>query len=249
MMAVLRGALFLAAAAYLAVMLFMYLQQRSLQYFPSRNGTTPEALGLTGVGTLLNLDYIVARATLPAHTAGLFAGVAVLAKATVIIPQAVAWVLQPRVATLEHEGHSASRLLGLGVSITIVTVAVTAGLTALVGRPLVELLFGHKFGDGAVYLAPVIATTGLTGLLLLMMNHQLARGVDGFAWVVAALGAVEAVLFAVFHRSVAQLLVVETAVGCAGLVVYELRYGRSDAGLSRSMRAMLRPAQPRTGAA
>ncbi|MFN8109084.1 MAG: hypothetical protein U0Y82_04460 [Thermoleophilia bacterium] len=88
----------------------------------------PLALGLTGVGTLLNLDYIVARATLPAHTAGLFAGVAVLAKATVIIPQAVAWVLQPRVATLEHEGHSASRLLGLGVSITIVTVAVTAGL-------------------------------------------------------------------------------------------------------------------------
>lgn len=47
-MAALRLALLIAAMAYLAIMLFMYLQQRSLQYFPSRDGTPPEEAGLSG---------------------------------------------------------------------------------------------------------------------------------------------------------------------------------------------------------
>jgi pimeloyl-ACP methyl ester carboxylesterase len=48
-MASLRFILTVAAVAYLSVLAFMYLQQRSLQYFPSRAGTPPEALGLAGV--------------------------------------------------------------------------------------------------------------------------------------------------------------------------------------------------------
>lgn len=39
----------LAGAGYAAIALFMYFQQRSLQYFPSRIGTPPEAVGLAGV--------------------------------------------------------------------------------------------------------------------------------------------------------------------------------------------------------
>ncbi len=39
----------LAGAGYVAVALFMYFQQRSLQYFPSRVATPPEAVGLVGV--------------------------------------------------------------------------------------------------------------------------------------------------------------------------------------------------------
>jgi len=48
-MQALRLILLVAAVAYLGVLAFMYLQQRSLQYFPSRAGTPPEALGLSGV--------------------------------------------------------------------------------------------------------------------------------------------------------------------------------------------------------
>ncbi|WP_395663205.1 alpha/beta hydrolase [Aestuariivirga sp.] len=49
MMSLLRSMLFVGAAAYLGILLYMYVQQRSLQYFPSHQGITPEALGLTGV--------------------------------------------------------------------------------------------------------------------------------------------------------------------------------------------------------
>ena len=49
MMAVLRFVLLFAVLAYAAIAGFMYVQQRSFQYFPARTGTPPQALGLSGV--------------------------------------------------------------------------------------------------------------------------------------------------------------------------------------------------------
>ncbi len=45
----LKWALILAALAYVAIVCFMYLQQRSFQYFPAHKGGTPQDLGLSGV--------------------------------------------------------------------------------------------------------------------------------------------------------------------------------------------------------
>ena len=45
----LRYVLLLAVLAYVAIAGFMYVQQRSFQYFPARAGTPPQALGLSGV--------------------------------------------------------------------------------------------------------------------------------------------------------------------------------------------------------
>ena len=49
MIGLLRSLLFIGASAYLGILLYMYLQQRSLQYLPSREGLSPQAVGLTGV--------------------------------------------------------------------------------------------------------------------------------------------------------------------------------------------------------
>jgi pimeloyl-ACP methyl ester carboxylesterase len=49
MMAALRLVLIAVVVAYLAIVLFMYVQQRSIQYLPSRVGTSPQAAGLSGV--------------------------------------------------------------------------------------------------------------------------------------------------------------------------------------------------------
>lgn len=48
-MVLLRFVLLFLGLAYLAVMGFMYLQQRSFQYFPARTGSPPQAVGLIGV--------------------------------------------------------------------------------------------------------------------------------------------------------------------------------------------------------
>jgi pimeloyl-ACP methyl ester carboxylesterase len=49
MTGMLRSLLIICVAAYLGILLYMYLQQRSLQYFPSREGAAPEQMGLSGV--------------------------------------------------------------------------------------------------------------------------------------------------------------------------------------------------------
>ena len=49
MMGLLRWLLLIGGCAYLAITVFMYLQQRSLQYFPGRTAAPPEAFGLSGV--------------------------------------------------------------------------------------------------------------------------------------------------------------------------------------------------------
>lgn len=194
--------------------------------------------GLTGVGLLLNLDIIVARATQDARTAGLFGAVAVLAKATIVIPQAAVSVLLPRVNAAHEGDRHTGPLLVRGLAVTAITLAGLAVAAAAVGRPVVELVFGADYGDGARYLPPLIGITGLTGLILVLMNHQLARGADRYAWIVAGLGAIEGVLFLFFHSSITDLLIVEAAVGVAGLVFYEALHGRSEAGVSRTIRAM-----------
>jgi fermentation-respiration switch protein FrsA (DUF1100 family) len=48
-MALLRSVLLIVIVLYLGIVAFMYLQQRSLQYFPARTGTSPQDLGLSGV--------------------------------------------------------------------------------------------------------------------------------------------------------------------------------------------------------
>ncbi|WP_421695885.1 alpha/beta hydrolase [Aestuariivirga sp.] len=73
-MTLLRFILIAAATAYLVILLVMYLQQRNLQYFPSRLGTPPGELGLRGVdeeristpdGETIVLWYAPAKPGLP----------------------------------------------------------------------------------------------------------------------------------------------------------------------------------------
>ncbi|MCA3556082.1 alpha/beta fold hydrolase [Aestuariivirga sp.] len=45
----LKSVLIVAVLAYAAIVGFMYLQQRSLQYHPAHKGTPPQAMGLSGV--------------------------------------------------------------------------------------------------------------------------------------------------------------------------------------------------------
>lgn len=49
MIALIRSLAIIAALSYALILLYMYLQQRNLQYFPGREGTPPELLGLSGV--------------------------------------------------------------------------------------------------------------------------------------------------------------------------------------------------------
>ncbi len=200
-----------------------------------RRELTPLAVGLAGVAVLLNLDVIVARAGLSQREAGHFGAVAVLAKAVTLVPQTISWVLLPRIARSHADARPTGSFLALGVAIS----ALAGGLITLaclaVGTPIVELAFGSDYSNGGRLLAPLVAAGGLTGLLMILMNHQMGRGANRFTWVVAGLAVLEIVLFLVWHGSATAIVLVEVAVAIVGIAVYELLYGSTDDGLRRSV--------------
>jgi O-antigen/teichoic acid export membrane protein len=203
------------------------------QTFRKRIG--PVAVGLSGVAILLNVDVIVAKATLPGKTAGHFGAVAVLGKAVTLVPQAVSWVLLPRIATARANARPTGPLLGIGVISTLVAGVGTAIVAWVAGTPIVQLAFGDEYADGGPLLAPLVAVSTLTGLLMVLMNYQMGCGRDGFVWVIMSLAGLELALFAVLHGSTTTILWLEALVGCVGIVTYEALYARADGGICHSI--------------
>ena len=76
----------------------------------------PVVVGLSAVACLTNLDVVAAKLSLSADDAGYFGAEAVLGKAVIIVPQALAIVLLPRVAARRVEGGDTGRQLALAVA-------------------------------------------------------------------------------------------------------------------------------------
>ena len=205
-----------------------------------RRRIAPFAIGLSGVAVLLNVDVIVAKAALSDRTAGHFGAVAVLAKAITLVPQTVSWVLLPRIAKARSTAMSTGRFLAIG-AVTTVVAGVGATLVAwAAGTPIIRLAFGAEYAGGGRLLAPLVAVSTLTGLLMVLMNYQMGCGFDGFVWAIAALAAFEMLLFAGLHGSAGTIIWVEALVGILGIAIYEALYARGDGGLFRNVGQMLR---------
>ncbi len=204
----------------------------------------PLAVGLSGIAVLLNVDVIVAKAALSDRTAGHFGAVAVLAKAITLVPQTVSWVLLPRIAKARSAAAPTGRLLAVGAIVTVAAGVVAALVAWVAGTPIVRLAFGAEYAEGGSLLAPLVAVSALTGLLMVLMNHQMGRGLDGFVWAIAALAAFEVLLFAGFHGSASAIIWVEALVGVAGIALHEALYSRGDGGLFRNI-AQLVSQRPR----
>ena len=203
-------------------------------------GITPLAVGLSGVAVLLNVDVIVAKAALADRTAGHFGAVAVLAKAITLVPQTVSWVLLPRIAKARSSSVPTGPLMAMGAGVTVVAGAVATLVAWAFGTPIVRLAFGAEYADGGSLLAPLVAVSALTGLLMVLMNHQMGCGLVGFVWAIAGLAALELLLFSLFHGSTDAIIAVEAVVGIIGLTLHEAIYWRGDGGLLRNLGQMAR---------
>ena len=203
----------------------------------------PLSLGLVGVSLLLNVDVIVAKVSLSDHTAGQFGAVAVLAKAVTLLPQALSWVLLPRIARARSHGECTGPLLAVGAAITIIGGILATSIGWIAGGPITELAFGSDYADGGALLGPLIAVASLVGVLMLLLNHHVGLGQSAFVWMVVALASIEVVLFALFHDSWQAIIWVEAVVGFAGIALHEVRFGRGDDGLLRSIVLLVGPSR------
>lgn len=207
----------------------------------------PVVVGLSAVACLTNLDVVAAKLSLSPDEAGYFGAEAVLGKAVIIVPQALAIVLLPRVAARRAGGGDTGRQLALAVVITLAV----GGAAALLCIPLADLItrvaFGSDYLPGADLLAPLVAASTLLGLAIVLVTHHAARRDHRFVWAVGGVAVLQVLGLVLFGDSAGAIIWVDVVAGAAVLVVHEVIHGRDDDGIVRGL-ARLGRHGPRAGA-
>jgi O-antigen/teichoic acid export membrane protein len=208
----------------------------------------PIVVGLSGLGLLTNLDVIVAKVTLSANIAGQFAAAATLAKAVFLVPQAVSFVLLPRVAARTAAAHDTGMLVGLGVGVTLVAGALASLVIWAIAEPLLRITYGESFTGSADLLGAYAGACTLLGGLIVAINHHVGRSADRFVWGTAGVAVLQAALFVLLHGSQRTIVAVDAIVGVAGLFLHECMFLRTrESIVSGLVRAARRARELRSG--
>ena len=212
----------------------------------------PVAISLSALGILMNLDVVVAKIVLTAEGAGRFAATATLAKAVFLAPQAVSFVLFPRVAARSAGNQDTGMLLGLGVAVTIAVGALATLAVWMISDPLVRLTYGGGFAESARLLPAYTAASSLIGALIVIINHHIGRGANRFALGAGVLAVLQTLLFLALHGSQGAIVAVDAIVGATGLLLHDCIFFRTGEaigpGLVRAVRVGLERRERRSGA-
>lgn len=195
----------------------------------------PLVAGLSGLGLVTNLDVIVAKLVLAPERAGEFAAAGTLAKAVFIVPQAVSFVLLPRVAARSAAAHETGTILALAVALTLVAGGLASLAMWFVAEPILALTYGEEFTGLANLLGIYAAASTLVGVLIVLINHHVARSGDRFLWAAAAVALLQAPLFLVFHGSPEAIVAVYAVVGTAGLLLHEIMFLRTGEAFTHGL--------------
>jgi O-antigen/teichoic acid export membrane protein len=187
----------------------------------------PVAVGLSGLGLLTNLDVIVARISLDPDAAGNFAAAATLGKAVFLVPQAVSFILLPRVAARTAAEGDTGMLVGFGVVVTLIVGGVASLALWWLAEPILRITYGSDFTVSGGLLGGYAAAATLIGALIVVIIHHVGRGADRFVWATAGIAVAQAALFVVLHGSPAAIIVADAIAGVAGLLLHELIFMRT----------------------
>jgi O-antigen/teichoic acid export membrane protein len=170
---------------------------------------------------LSNVDLIVARHTLDSHEAGLYASGLILAKAVLFLPQFVAIVAFPSMASGENP-RAFTMALGAVVALGALATAATAVLPGL------ALIFvgGSEYHDvrSRLWIFAVLGT--LLACLMMIVYALLARGGQRSVYL-TWLGLVAIVAFGLTVQTVAGMLTVVISVDAVLVVVLLVAHERS----------------------
>ncbi len=175
------------------------------------------ALGLHTV--LVNTDLIWARARLPAEAAGLYAAASVTTSVLLLVPIGVTTVIFPRVARMGDAREAHGHLLA-AVALVTVACAAVIGLLAAFPEPLLRAAFGGAYDGAADLLVGLGVAMGLYAVGVVYLNHILALGRSGVAFVLFAVVLLQQLGFALGVASTDAIIHVQ--IGCGVMLVAAL---------------------------
>jgi O-antigen/teichoic acid export membrane protein len=184
---------------------------------------------------LLNTDLIVVKHFLPPDVAGQYAALSTLAKALFVITNAFDVVLFPMATAARASGasdgtHLRTALLSIGL-----IVGPILAVYWLIGGPLVSMLFGARYADGAPLLFPYALAITVLGLATLIARYRLAIGRAVPSWALLTTVVAAGAAFIAFHETLGQVVGVLSLTAVTSLTV-ALVVGRRQPTLGGSSR-------------
>ena len=224
------GATLIAAVVALAVPLFVLRRwlvrdTHIPSPVPAREVTgylLPAMVGVLSITSLTTADVIVAKAALSDHDAGLYGSASLIGRVILYLPAAIVLVLLPKVAAREAAGRESRDVLVKSLLVTIGFCVVAAATYAVAPKLLVFLAFGSSFEDAAGLLWMFALAMSGYAVLNVLLAYHLGRGANRLSFLLLGGALVQITLFAVFHGSPEQLLVIDIAVAFALLAAHEL---------------------------
>lgn len=195
--------------------------------------------GLIGFSSLVSVGVVVAKFRLPADDAGFYGAANVLGRALLVVPQAVAIVLLPRVARRRSGDLPTGALLAIGVAGTVVIGVAATLLCVVAGTPIITITFGSQYEAAAAFLPQLFAASTAIGAVFVFVNHHVARSDHRFAWALAALAVVHLAFLIAFGVSVNGIIAIDGAVAVLALVVHEVLYRGTGDSLIGGTRALV----------
>jgi O-antigen/teichoic acid export membrane protein len=182
----------------------------------------PVVGGLLAITALSTDDVIVAKAAFSSHEAGLYGSASLIGRVVLYLPAAIVTVLLPKVSSRVAAARASEDiLLQSAGATTAFCVAATVGL-AILPRLVIDIAVGSKYSATANLLWLFGAAMTLYALLNVALTYQLAHRRSSTSWLLLAGTVAQSILYAFFHDTPHELLVVSIATGSVLLLANEL---------------------------
>jgi O-antigen/teichoic acid export membrane protein len=228
--AILAGVLFACGLGLVSMRdLFSLPPEREPRRAPSGFAATA-TVGILAIILLSNLDVLLAKHYLDPRAAGVYSALNKIGTVVYFLTVSVSQVLFARVVEAVERRRHPGRLLLVSIALVALLGAGALGIFGLFSGLVVRVLFGLAFAGAA----PYVLTVGVAGLALsfgnLLVQFLLAMQDRAFVPILLAGCVLEALLIAVFHAGVGQVV---TDVLCAQVVLLIALALRSGALLLR----------------
>jgi O-antigen/teichoic acid export membrane protein len=177
--------------------------------------------GIVLIGSLLmtlqySMDTLVVKHYFDAHTAGLYAGVASVARIVFFVTASITQVLMPSVRLGEDDQRNRQLLLRSLMLMLLVGVPLLT-LFALAPRFVMGLLMGNKFTDAANVLPLLSVTIFTVSVLNLFISYCLALRRYAVA-IVVLIGAVLTYVLMVLNHASLSAVVANMLIGSVAMI-------------------------------
>ncbi|MCL4543451.1 MAG: oligosaccharide flippase family protein [Chloroflexi bacterium] len=198
--------------------------------FPQRDlvrAFIPTLLMQFALTAMLFIDTLLAKHFFPPALAGLYAGLATVARILFYLPGALTTFLFPVVARLQHD-HAQRRVVS-NITLAIVALAdlVLLIIYMLFPHEVILVVVGAKYLSDSPYLVLLSVALGAYAVVSLIANYLLATNNRLFVIPLLLAPAAEVLLMTLFHSSLKQFVATLDAVMLSMLVCMLVLYFRS----------------------